>query len=64
MKNKKQFLGESYIFNNVLVENYIKEFCDKILSIFEEENIIIHKALMVDKYIDKNGKKQIFPKII
>lgn len=62
LKNKKQFLGESYIFNNVLVENYIKEFCDKILSIFEEENIIIHKALMVDKYIDKNGKKQIFPK--
>lgn len=62
LKNKKQFLGESYIFNNILVENYIKEFCDKILSIFEEENIIIHKALMVDKYIDKNGKKQIFPK--
>ena len=60
-KLKKQLKGVSYIFKGRLLEDYIKEFCNNITEIFEENNIIIHRAVLVDYYIDKEGNVVQFP---
>lgn len=61
-KKGKGFKGFSYIFEGNLLEFYIYEFCKKILEIYEERNIIIHRAVMVNKYIDKSGEEVYFPR--
>lgn len=61
-KLKKELKGKSYTFNGCLLEDYIKEFCCKIKEIFEEKNIIIHRAIMVDYYMNSSGNVVSFPK--
>lgn len=60
-KKKKGLKGYSFIFNGKLLEEYIEEFCRDIKEVFCEENIIIHRAVMVNKYINKEGKIVHFP---
>lgn len=59
---KRTLKGKSYIFKERLLEDYIKEFCNRITEIFEEKNIIIHRAVMVDYYINKDENVVQFPK--
>ena len=61
-KHRKGILGYSYMFDNKLLEWYIYQFCQKILSIYDAENIIIHRAIMADQYISKTGAITHFPK--
>lgn len=44
-----------YIINNVELDCFIDEFIDKILDIYNSENIIVHKAKMLDFYKDTSG---------
>ncbi|KFX59696.1 hypothetical protein HYH39_09665 [Clostridium botulinum] len=60
-KIKKKLFGYSYMFKNNLLEKIMDEFCDKLMKIYDNNKIIIHKAYMVDKYIDKSGKIVSFP---
>lgn len=41
-----------------LLEGYMKEFLDKILCLYKRNKIILHKAYMVNEYIDKKGGGQ------
>lgn len=45
-----------------IIYQSIDEFCDKILKIYTPNHIILHKAYMVNYYIDKNGETKKFPK--
>ena len=38
------------------IESYVEKFCERILKIYNPQNIILHKAFMVDHYIDKEKK--------
>ncbi|MCI1930358.1 MAG: DUF6270 domain-containing protein [Clostridia bacterium] len=61
-KLKNKLFGFSYIYDGILLEEYLKKFCDKILEIYNGENIILHRAVMLDNYKDKNGKIKKFPR--
>lgn len=42
------------------IEAYVEEFCDRILKIYEPQNIILHKAFMVDYYVNSDKKTKKF----
>lgn len=44
----------------VKYNKYLKSFIEKINKIYKLENIILHKAYMLDEYIDNDGKIQKF----
>lgn len=43
-----------------ILEEYLKRFLDQILQNYGPGKIILHKAYMVDHYIDKNGERKSF----
>ena len=61
-RHGKGVLGYSYMFDDKLLEWYIYQFCQRILSIYDEEHIIIHRAIMVNQYISKTESITDFPK--
>ena len=46
-----------YYLNNRVLDSFIEEFCIKILEIYSPRKIIIHKAYMMDEFLDKAGKQ-------
>lgn len=51
-----------YCYQDINIDTFINLFCKKILEIYDSSNIILHKAIMLDKYIDKQMKIQEFSK--
>ena len=49
------FLGEKRVYDDVLI------FANRLRTIYQERNIIIHQAYFVKQYIDKMGRLQSFP---
>lgn len=45
------------------IDTYMDKFITKILNVYNQKSIIIHKAFMLDDYIDKNGEKVLFDKV-
>lgn len=43
-----------------LIYESVDKFCERILEIYDPGHVIIHKAYMVNTYIDKRGKKKKF----
>lgn len=54
-------LNGKYIFDGKDLDEYLDKFSKLILNIYEPEKIIIHKAFMLDNYIDKRGELHKFP---
>lgn len=54
-RERKIFGGKSYFVNNKKLDYYLKDFCTKVLEIYEPQNIIIHKAKMSNYYINSLG---------
>ena len=52
--------GEIFV-NGKNLKDYCKEFAQKILAIYPEDKIIIHRALGVFDYFDENGQQVSFP---
>lgn len=48
--------------SNERLEDYLKLYLDKILNYYKRKKVIIHKAYMLDYYLDKNGKIRTFSK--
>lgn len=44
-----------YYVQDIALETYIDLFCEKITSIYEQQKIIIHKAIMLNEYVTKEG---------
>lgn len=44
------------------LEEYLKNYLDGLLDLFRPNRIIIHKAYMVDCFIDKDGERKMFNK--
>lgn len=38
------------------IERYVESFCERLLAIYEPQNIVLHKAFMVDYYKDKEQR--------
>lgn len=55
-KHYKRIANGKLCVGNDEMEEYIDTFCNKISSIYKSNKIIIHRALLVDYYEDKNGK--------
>lgn len=47
--------GDKYYLQGFDIDIFLREFCRKVLEIYRPENIIIHKAKMLDFYKDING---------
>lgn len=54
-RERKMFGGKSYYVDNKKLDFYLEEFCNRILSIYQSQNIIIHKSKMVNYYINTLG---------
>ena len=50
-----------YYFDGRELDFYVNEFCDRVCSIYNDDKIILHKALFVDRYINKLNKVKKFP---
>ena len=61
--NYEEKNGEFY-FQGFNIDIYLEEFCKRINKIYNTENIIIHKAKMLDFYMDRFGKFKKFDKNI
>ncbi|MDO5852313.1 MAG: DUF6270 domain-containing protein [Methanobacteriaceae archaeon] len=61
-KLKKKIFGYSYMLRKNLLEDIMDEFCDNIIRIYGDRNIIIHKAYMLNYYIDRDKNIRQFPK--
>jgi hypothetical protein len=57
--NMHEYIGGNIIkkvdLDDELISNYMNVYIDKILEIYDEENIIINKVYHLDKYIDNYG---------
>lgn len=54
--------GNQYYYLNTNIKKFLKIFCKRIGEIYEPENIILHKAFMLNKYIDKQMTMHNFDK--
>lgn len=56
LDKEPSIVGDTYVFEDIDLDQYVKEFAKKISNIYDENRIIIHKAFMRDEYISKDGK--------
>lgn len=56
LDKKPSIVGNTFVFEDKDINQYIKEFAERIKNIYDENRIIIHKAFMRDEYISKEGK--------
>ncbi len=66
-KKKYEFIdyqeaAGKYYFNGFNLDIYLREFCRRILEIYDGHKIIIHKAKMLDFYKSNNGEYRNFDK--
>lgn len=61
IKRKKDSRGNIYI-EKENIQKYMDEFILQIKKIYKPKQIILHKAFLLDEYIDKDGKTQSFGK--
>lgn len=59
--NEQKLLSYKYTLENKNIDIYIEDFLKKILSIYQEKNILIHRATLVDYYKDANNNIKKFP---
>lgn len=55
IRGDEYFLGEKRVYDDVVI------FANRLRTIYQESNIIIHQAYFVKQYIDKIGRLQSFP---
>ena len=60
-RKRKVIPWKEYYIDDKKLSYYMDIFCEKVLSIFKSENIIIHKGKMLNFYKDKNGNIVKFP---
>ncbi len=53
-RKRRRWGGKNYSINGKSLKKYIVAFMDKILEIYNPENIILHRVKMSNYYIDKN----------
>lgn len=51
---------KKYYFQNTCLDDILEEFCKKLLDVYKHNNIILHKAYMLDQYIDINNQVKSF----
>jgi len=61
-KNIIRFFGKQLFYIGRTNGNkYLDNFCQKISEIYSNDRIFLHKAMMCEKYIDRNGTANEFP---
>lgn len=55
-----KFWGNKWRLGYKYIGGYIENYLDQVTSCFEESNLIIHKAYMVNSYLDQSGKRCTF----
>lgn len=55
-----KFWGNKWRLGYKDLGEYVKRYLDQVASCFEESDLIIHKAFMVNTYLDKSGKRYSF----
>lgn len=60
----KKWIGDKLYFDGTSLDYYLDKLIDKLIDIYNENKIIIHKAYMEKIYYDASGKKNCFDKKI